>query len=318
MMNSYAFLLIGYYILTAAGCFYFYDFYRTADHASGKNPFTQWRIIILLIAVVFQTIGMGMRWYEAGHPPFANMYESLLFLGFVISLEYCMIDIWKPAKSLGVIVIPISWLVFGYALNAFPWKQVFEGANYLFKLAGSGFFFPVPNRGIEPLMPALKSYWIQLHVPVVFFSYGAFAMAFGSSLLYLVRDYKNKKHPTEVNHSRQDDLENLDQQTYWYISIGFILLGIGIITGALWAHEAWSRYWSWDPKEVWSLIVWLIYAVYLHMRLISGWKGTKTAWFGVIGFIMVFLCYYGVNVAFELLFKTSQGLHSYGAPPSNP
>ena len=108
----------------------------------------------------------------------------------------------------------------------------------------------------------------------------------------------------------------VDKQTYWLISIGVVLLGIGIILGALWGHEAWGTYWGWDPKETASLIAWLIYAVYLHARFIAGWKGPKTAWFAVVGFAAVCFCYYGINVILPQFIDA--GLHSYGAPDSIP
>ena len=102
-------------------------------------------------------------------------------------------------------------------------------------------------------------------------------------------------------------MESLDTHTYWLIAFGFVLLAVGIITGAVWANVAWGSYWSWDPKETWSLITWLIYAVYLHARLIVGWRGRKAAWFAVFGFLAVLFCYAGVNVLLP-------GLHSYGTP----
>ena len=108
-------------------------------------------------------------------------------------------------------------------------------------------------------------------------------------------------------YSRFQDMEMLDNYTYWLIAFGFVLLAVGIISGAVWANIAWGRYWGWDPKETWSLITWLIYAVYLHARLIVGWRGRKAAWFAVLGFLAVLFTYAGVNVLLP-------GLHSYGTP----
>jgi ABC-type transport system involved in cytochrome c biogenesis permease subunit len=150
----------------------------------------------------------------------------------------------------------------------------------------SALLLPGKYKEIIPLVPALQSYWLFFHVALCFLAYGSFAVSFGVSLSYLFT--------REVS---------LDELTYRSIAIGFVLLALGIITGAVWAHYAWGAYWSWDPKETWALITWLIYALYLHLRAI-GWRKKRSAWLAIIGFFAVIFTYLGVNFLLP-------GLHSY-------
>lgn len=150
---------------------------------------------------------------------------------------------------------------------------------------------------IEPLMPALRSNWLTFHVFTCFLGYGAVAVAFLSSLAYLVAARPGSKVAVETAHA----FELVTEKT---ISFGFLFLTVGIISGAVWANSAWGTYWSWDPKETWSLITWFIYAVFLHCRFMRGWRGKRAAWISVIGFISVVMTYVGVNLLLS-------GLHSY-------
>jgi cytochrome c-type biogenesis protein CcsB len=164
------------------------------------------------------------------------------------------------------------------------------------------------NRDIQPLVPALQSNWLTAHVITCFLGYGAFAVACGVSILYLLK----MRH--EIKPGRRDttyigmlpDATSLDEFAYKLIAFGFPLLTLGIITGAAWANTAWGTYWSWDPKETWSLIVWLIYAAYLHARIARGWKGKRSALLSIIGFAATLFCYLGVNLLLS-------GLHSYAS-----
>jgi cytochrome c-type biogenesis protein CcsB len=163
-----------------------------------------------------------------------------------------------------------------------------------------------PND-IQPLVPALKSNWLISHVVSCFVGYAAFAVSFGVSILYLFRARSEKRSP-KSSESFWDFLPSssaLDEIGYKTIAIGFPLLTIGIVTGAFWANVAWGTYWSWDPKETWSLIVWLIYAAYLHARITRGWRGKRAAILSIVGFIATLFCYLGVNLILS-------GLHSYG------
>jgi cytochrome c-type biogenesis protein CcsB len=151
-------------------------------------------------------------------------------------------------------------------------------------------------------VPALKSNWLIAHVLTCFFGYAAFGLAFGLSVMYLL---KKREQPGGSNVFIRIIPESsiLDDMSYQMVVIGFLLLTLGIITGSVWAHSAWGSYWSWDPKETWSLITWLVYAALLHSRMVRGWKGNKLALLSIIGFSCVLFTYFGVNYL--------AGLHSY-------
>jgi cytochrome c-type biogenesis protein CcsB len=163
-------------------------------------------------------------------------------------------------------------------------------------------FSPNISSQIQPLIPALKSNWLISHVITCFFGYAAFALSFGVSIMYLL-----KRLDTAEKDNRFLRLipstAILDDLNYQMIVIGFLMLTLGIITGSVWAHSAWGTYWSWDPKETWSLITWLVYASVIHTRLVKGWKGKKIAILSIVGFACVLFTYFGVNYL--------AGLHSY-------
>jgi cytochrome c-type biogenesis protein CcsB len=176
---------------------------------------------------------------------------------------------------LGAFASPVTFLVIGYAA--------------------------MQSKEIHELMPALKSYWLGFHVSSAIISYGAFGVSFVLAMIYLMRD-KMKEHGFMDEHIPSK--EKLDLLSYRSVALGLLFLTITIISGAIWADRAWGSYWSWDPKETWSLITWLIYAVYLHLRLRKGWSGRTAAIFAVIGFICVIFTYIGVNTFLP-------GMHSY-------
>ncbi|HIC97712.1 MAG TPA: c-type cytochrome biogenesis protein CcsB, partial [Aquificaceae bacterium] len=152
------------------------------------------------------------------------------------------------------------------------------------------------SHEITPLMPALRSYWLYIHVVTAFIGYAGFTVAFGGAVAYLLKDsFSLKFLPSK---------ETLDEITYRAIAIVFPVWTASIILGAAWANEAWGGYWSWDPKEVWSLIVWLFFGAYLHARQLMGWRGKRVAWMVVFGFITVLICFFAINLYFP-------GLHSY-------
>lgn len=213
-----------------------------------------------------------------GHAPFTNLYESMVFFSWAIVLIYLLIE-WKyKNKAIGAFVMPFAFLALAYTSIG-----------------------PGIRRQVEPLIPALQSNWLIAHVITCFLGYAAFAVSCGVSIMYLL-----KARATERGRSIAflPELRTLDDLNYKAIVIGFPLLTLGIITGAAWADYAWGSYWSWDPKETWSLITWLIYAAYLHARFARGWRGKKTAMLSIIGFAAVLFTYLGVNLLIC-------GLHSY-------
>ncbi len=223
----------------------------------------------LILGFILNTIIVFERWYAAGRPPFANLYESLIFFAWSIILVYLISEFVYKFKILGAGVSLAALLFFGYA-------------SFL-------------DKSIQPLLPALKSNWIVIHVTSYFIGYGAVTVAFISSLLYLIVSKKP---------SNSSLAASLDILNYRLIALGFPFFTVGLTTGAIWANVAWGAYWSWDPKETWSLITWVIYAIYLHARLRKGWKGQKAAWLSVIGFMAMLFTYFGVNYLLA-------GLHSY-------
>ncbi|MFH2119527.1 MAG: c-type cytochrome biogenesis protein CcsB [Pseudomonadota bacterium] len=240
----------------------------------------------LLGGVVVETAAIGMRWYESyamgiGRAPLTNMYESLAFFAWMIAVLYLLLEKKFKMRTMGAFVAPFPFLIMAYAsLN--------------------------PND-IQPLVPALQSNWLISHVVTCFVGYAAFAVSFVVSILYLFRVRAEKRSPKSAG-SFWDFLPSsaaLDEIGYKTIAIGFPLLTIGIVTGAFWANVAWGTYWSWDPKETWSLIVWLIYAAYLHARITRGWRGKRAAILSIVGFAATLFCYLGVNLILS-------GLHSYG------
>ncbi len=213
-----------------------------------------------------------------GQPPFTNLYSSMVFFSWSIVLIYLIFEKKYNYQALGVFIMPIAFLI----------------------LAATNLI----SNEIEPLVPALQSNWLLIHVVTCFFGYSAFAVAFGISVVYLI-----KHHYEEIGYqggliSFLPSSTILDDLEYKAVAVGFPFLTLGIITGAAWAHYAWGSYWSWDPKETWSLITWFVYAAFLHARFTVGWKGKKTAVLCILGFLFVLMTYFGVSFLLG-------GLHSY-------
>ncbi|NIQ39027.1 MAG: c-type cytochrome biogenesis protein CcsB [Proteobacteria bacterium] len=239
---------------------------------------------LLLIVFGGHTVGLVYRWLETHHTgygyiPLSNMYESLIFFSWTIVFIYLILEFLYKQKTIGVFVTPFAFLFM--ALTS---------------------IIPGVSERINPLVPALKSPWLAIHVITCFIGYAAFAVAFWFSILYLVREKRQTKPTSRLRFLPSTRL--LDEINYRSILIGFPMLTLGIVTGAAWANYAWGSYWSWDPKETWSLITWFIYAAFLHARLTRGWSGRKTALLSIIGFAAVIFTYFGVNYFIS-------GLHSY-------
>jgi len=236
-----------------------------------------------------QTAAIVLRWKESyamgyGHAPLSNLYESVVFFSWTIILIYIFIELKYKYRIVGAFVVP-------FALLGMAWAQLGM------------------QSGIEPLVPALQSNWLLYHVVTCFLGYAAFAVACGISIMYLVKansEERGGSTPAGGLMGMFPPIRVLDDLNYRAIMIGFPLLTLGIITGAAWANYAWGTYWSWDPKETWSLIVWFVYAAFLHARFTRGWVGKRAAWLSIIGFAATIFCYLGVNLFLS-------GLHSYGS-----
>lgn len=249
----------------------------------GKEVIGRVATYVTVGGLTAHTIALIFRWIESyrlgfGHAPLSNLYESLIFFAWTIILFYLVVERRTKNRSIGVFATPLAFLAMAYASS------------------------PKISEGIQPLIPALKSNWLIAHVVTCFFGYSAFGLAFGLSLLFLLKRLE-KPESQNVFLRRIPKGELLDDLSYQMVAIGFLLLTLGIITGSVWAHSAWGSYWTWDPKETWSLITWLIYAAFLHSRMMRGWRGNKLAILSVIGFCCVLFTYFGVNYL--------AGLHSY-------
>jgi cytochrome c-type biogenesis protein CcsB len=235
-------------------------------------------------AVVMGFTGMLVRWYESylvgtdiGHIPISNLYEVFILFSLITALFYLYYEQQYATRQLG----PFVLLVISAAVGFLLWYTISREAS-----------------GIQPLVPALQSWWMKIHVPANFIGYGTFSLAAMVSAAYLL---KSRGHLVD----RLPPLEVLDDVMYKAIAVGFAFFTIATILGALWAAEAWGGYWSWDPKETWALIVWLNYAAWLHMRLMKGLRGRAAAWWALVGLLVTTFAFLGVNMFLS-------GLHSYG------
>ena len=273
---------------------------------------------------------LGARWLEAGYFPLSNLYESLFFLVWGITTMHLVAENMGKSRLVGVVTAPVALAITAFAALTLPDDM----------------------QASAPLVPALKSNWLMMHVSVMMLSYATLmvgsllAIAFlvvtrgqaielrGSSVgtgAYRDKNYQLRRQGELVNSSamattidagaatavltpsiaaplsiqRLTLADTLDNLSYRIIGLGFPLLTIGIIAGAVWANEAWGSYWSWDPKETWALVTWLVFAAYLHSRITKGWQGRRPAILAATGFAVVWICYLGVNLL-------GKGLHSYG------
>lgn len=300
--------------------------------------------------VPFGTMGMATgnlaiaalltaRWIEGGYFPLSNLYESLFFVTWGITAVHLVAERMSRSALVGAVTAPIAMGITAFAALSLPDTMQVS----------------------EPLVPALKSNWLMMHVSVMLLSYAALMVGALMAIAFLIvtrgqsvelrgssvgtggfRDTKLRRHgvPTDavktatempvvatataggaavlekvdvatateshkLSPQRLTLADTLDNISYRIIGLGFPLLTIGIISGAVWANEAWGSYWSWDPKETWALITWLVFAAYLHARITKGWQGRRPAILAASGFLVVWVCYLGVNIL-------GKGLHSYG------
>jgi len=257
---------------------------------------------------------LSWRWIENGYFPLSNLYESLMFFTWGITSISIVLEVSTSLNLLGAIITPLAMFIIGFTTLSLP-----DGM-----------------QKAAPLVPALKSNWLMMHVSIMMLSYSTLVIGSLLSILFLVLtrgkqvelkgnsvgnlNFESLTKPTKkenltinstTNYSKGiiekklNLLESLDNLSYRIIGLGFPLLTIGIIAGAVWANEAWGSYWSWDPKETWALITWLVFAAYLHTRITKSWQGKGPAILASVGFVIVWVCYLGVNFL-------GKGLHSYG------
>ena len=241
------------------------------------------------------------RWTNGKYFPISNLYESILFLCAILLIGQQLAELKLSTRLIRCLNLPLVLCLYWFGNSGLPPEM----------------------RIITGLAPSLQSNWLMMHVSVMMLSYGTLILGSLLCLLFLLLNRYARKQPDikplTVTSATIDDsekiieskslskslLEIIDIWSYRLIGLGFPFLTLGIISGAVWANEAWGAYWSWDPKESWALITWLTFAIYLHARLIKGWNGQKTATIGSIGFVIIWVCYLGVNFL-------GKGLHSYG------
>jgi cytochrome c-type biogenesis protein CcsB len=257
---------------------YWFALYKRSDFTGKVASALTWT------AVLFGFVGLMVRWYESyliapdvGHIPISNLYEVFILFCLITALLYLHYEQKLNTRQLGGFVL----LVINAAVGFILW-----------------YTFDRQAHNIQPLVPALQSYWMKIHVPANFVGYGAFSLAAMVAAAYLLA---NKG----ILASRLPSLDVLDDLMYKSIAVGFAFFTIATILGAMWAAEAWGGYWSWDPKETWALIVWLNYAAWLHLRMVKGLRGPLLAWWSLIGLLITTFAFLGVNMFLS-------GLHSYG------
>ncbi|WP_299485842.1 c-type cytochrome biogenesis protein CcsB [Acaryochloris sp. IP29b_bin.137] len=274
---------------------------------------------------------LGARWIEGGYFPISNLYESLFFLAWGVTTIHLLAEWLSRSRLVGAATAPVAMGITAFATLSLPDEM----------------------QASAPLVPALKSNWLMMHVSVMMLSYSALLVGSLLAIAFLVVTLGQpvelkgssigtgsfRKRETQPTDQRKDPIEegvsmgsaqatavltpvsttsapslslkrlslaeSLDNLSYRMIGLGFPLLTVGIIAGAVWANEAWGAPWSWDPKETWALITWLVFAAYLHARITRGWQGRRPAYLATGGFFVVWVCYLGVNLL-------GKGLHSYG------
>jgi len=274
-----------------------------------KNSTTTSTFFGICVANIFLAVVLIFRWIDSGHFPLTNLYESLIFLAWSFTaIHVGSTFVFQNLNFLEAIITPITLLTYTFA----------------------SFFLPPAMQKATALVPALQSNWLMMHVTIMILSYAALLCGSIIAFVFLLVPASMKfegQGPLAVKEASLETAgrtevaagveaasqfgglnrfgQSLDNLSYRILGLGFPLLTLGILSGAVWANEAWGSYWSWDPKETWALITWLVFAIYLHTRLTKGWRGTKSAILATVGFVTVWVCYLGVNLL-------GTGLHSYG------
>jgi cytochrome c-type biogenesis protein CcsB len=263
-------LLVFVYVSSAIGYFLFFTTQKKKFGSLGfVLAFSGWILhtgLVVYRCLVFKSFAVS------------GLYESLSFFAWVIVLVYLISEFRHKQHIDGVFVLPLAVSLAAYA--------------------------SVINSDIKPLPAVLRSPWMAVHVTLCFLSYACFTLAFCFAVMYIWQEKELKSRKVDVFFFRLPALEFLDRLGYRAIVFGFVFLSLGIVSGSIWAQKAWGTFWSWDPKETFSLILWLIYLVYLHGRLMAFWRGKKSARLAIIGFAIMIFTYLGVSFLLP-------GLHSY-------
>ena len=244
-------------------CFFVYGFIFK------KEKSVKYGLYFALIGMIPHTLALGLRWYSTGHGPYLRRYEvysSNVWVGLVMFL----LAQWRNPvlRPLGVIVLPVSFLVIGMAV--------------------------LSSAEIRPLPETFQTFWLIVHIFFAKIAYGACLIGTALAVIYLLQ----RKRGLSVWSDRLPDPAVVDEMSYRFNGFGFFMISVMIAAGAIWANDAWGSYWSWDPVEIWSLISWVIYGIYLHLRRIHGWRGTKAAWLGIAAFCVLLFTAMGIGFVY--------------------
>ncbi len=263
---------VGIYLLSTAA--------YTVFFLTKKNQVRRFGQGLFVLAVIVHTATLIARAVEAGYTPITSHHETVSF--FAWSLAACYLSFrWRfTVKNLGAFVSP---LVLALMLVA-----------------------AFSSREIVPLAPALQSWWLPIHASVALIADGFLALACIGGVMYLLQEREIKSKRFGLFYSRLPSLETLDKLNHHCLSIGFPLLTLGLITGSLWAKQAWGAYWHWDPKETWSLVTWFLYAAVVHQRFTVGWRGRRAAVLSIVAFLAVLFTLWGVSFLLD-------GVHTYAS-----
>lgn len=234
--------------------------------------------MILLVSGVLQTLHIVSRYILAGHTPITSQHEAVVFFAWATTWAYLSFRWRYTVKNFGTFVSIFIFILL--LISSFS------------------------SREFTPLLPALQSIWLPIHAGVSIIAYGFLSLAFCGGLMYLLQERELKSKKFGYLFSRFPSLESLDQLNNHCLTAGFVFLTLGIVTGSVWARQAWGTYWHWDPKETWSLITWFLYLVQLHQRLTVGWRGKRAAVMAIVGFAAVVFTLWGVTYLLG-------GVHSY-------
>lgn len=279
--------------VTAGGSTVLYWLFFFLKKKTSERILFQLPKIFLFFSNLFFCLTLVSRWIQYHYFPLSNLYESLIFLSWCISAILLFLEERTGSQSLSLLLAPLLFFISSF----------------------STFTLPLDMQKAFPLVPSLQSNWLMMHVSIMMLSYATLLIGSSLSLFYLclnkfqeIKNLNNSSLISTIGQKNQNEKEFLTKVEKWsskILSFGFPLLTLGILSGAVWANEAWGSYWSWDPKETWAFITWLIFASYLHARFVKGWQGEKAAWIACIGFFSIWICYLGVNFL-------GKGLHSYG------
>jgi len=232
-----------------------------------KDAWLKWAVRVAVAGLIVHTGALALRWAITGHGPYMRRYEVFSSNVWVAVLMYIVVQ-WRfpRLRMAGGLVMPVSLLVIGFAVMASP--------------------------EIRPLPESFKTFWLIVHIYFAKLAYGSCLLGTAFGLLIIVKN----KGWFQTFTGRLPDSEVLDEYSYKFIAFGFFMIGIMIAAGAIWANNAWGSYWAWDPVEIWSLISWMLFGVYLHLRRVHGWRGEKMAWLALVSLIILIFAIMGVGL----------------------